>query len=107
MDSESGFSVIESPTSAVNAEGDKVLRNFIETYEALPELWNPTNPMYFNKEYNLEIYVEIKPRASCTDARQKINALRCNYGKELKKTVSSKSLGSSTDEAYLPTSWVF
>jgi hypothetical protein len=33
----------------VNAEEGEVLGNFVETYEALPELWNPTNPMYLNK----------------------------------------------------------
>jgi hypothetical protein len=33
----------------VNAEEGEVLRNFIETYGALPELWNPNNPMYLNK----------------------------------------------------------
>jgi hypothetical protein len=39
--------ITESPPSEVKAE--EVLRNFIETYEALPELWNPTSPAYLNK----------------------------------------------------------
>lgn len=100
--------------SEVNAEEGEVLRNFIETYEALPELWNPTNPMYLNKtkrnialDILLNIYVKVKPGASRADVRRKINTLRCNYRKELKKIVSSKRSGSSTDEVYQPTSWVF
>jgi hypothetical protein len=47
MDSEVEFSITESPPSEVNAE--EVLRNFIDTYETLPELWNPTSPTYLNK----------------------------------------------------------
>jgi hypothetical protein len=50
----------------VNADEGEVHRNFIETYEALPELWNPTNPMYLNKikrnialDKLMNIYVEL------------------------------------------------
>jgi hypothetical protein len=57
---------LQAPTSEVNAEGGEVLRNFVETYKALPELWNPTNPMYLDKTKRnialdklLNIYVEL------------------------------------------------
>jgi hypothetical protein len=49
MDSESEFFVTESPTSEVNADEGEDLRNFIETYEVIPEPWNLTNPMYISK----------------------------------------------------------
>ena len=97
MDSEREFSFTESLTSEVTAEEGEVLRNFIETYEALPELWNPTNPVYLNKTKRnialdklMNIYIKIKPGASRADVRRKINTLRCNYRKELKKVLTSK-----------------
>ena len=97
MDSEREFSFTESPTSEVTAEEGEVLRNFIETYEALPELWNPTNPVYLNKTKRnialdklLNIYIKISPQASPADVSRKINTLRCNYRKELKKVLTSK-----------------
>jgi hypothetical protein len=81
--------------------------------EAIPELWNPTSPSYLNKTKKnialdklLNIYIKIKPRASHADVRRKINTLRCNYRKELRRIVSSKRSGSSADEVHEPTSWV-
>jgi hypothetical protein len=76
---------------------DEVLRNFIETYEALPELWNSSHPSYMNKtKRNLALdklgnmYRKMKPGANRADVRRKINTFRSNYRKELKKTVTSK-----------------
>lgn len=102
---QSECSISESPASENIPEDSDVLRKFIETYEVLPELWNPTHPLYINKtERNmaldklLNIYVKIKPGATRADVRRKINTLRCNYRKELKKILSSKRSGSSVDE---------
>lgn len=80
----------------------------------MPELWNPTSPNYINKTKRntaldklLEVYKKIKPTANRVDVRRKINTLRTNYRKELKKILSSKRSGSGTDEVYKPTSYVF
>lgn len=53
------------------------------------------------------IYNKIKSGASRADVRRKINTLRSNYRKGLKKIVASKRSGAGTEEVYQPTSWVF
>jgi hypothetical protein len=97
-----------------DSTNDEVLRNFIETYEGLPELWNSSHSSYMNKTRRnlaldklVNIYSKMKPGANRADVWRKINTLRSNYRKELKKIVSSKRSGSGTDEVYQPTSWVF
>lgn len=97
-----------------DSTNDEVRRNFIETYESPPELWNSSHPSYMNKTRRnlaldklVNIYSKMKPGANRADVRRKINTLRSNYRKELKKIVSSKRSGSGTDEVYQPTSWVF
>lgn len=93
---------------------DAILRSFIETYEGLTELWNPTDPNYMNKTKRnaaldklVSIYSKSKPGANRADVRRKINILRSNYRKELKKIEDSKRSGTGADEVYTPTSWVF
>lgn len=97
-----------------DSTNDEVLRNFIETYESPPELWNSSHPSYMNKTRRnlaldklVNIYSKMKPGANRADVRRKINTLRSNYRKELKKIVLSKRSGSGADEVYQPTSWVF
>lgn len=97
-----------------DSSNDKVLQNFIETYEALPELWNTSHPSYMNKaKRNIaldkltSIYKNMKPGANRADVRRKINTLRSNYRKQLKKIELSMRTESGTDEVYQPTSWVF
>lgn len=94
--------------------GDGVLQSFIATYEELPLLWNPTDPNYKNKMKRnaalgklLSIYEKCKPGATICDVRRKINTLRCNYRKELKKIEDSKRSGAGADDIYSPSSWVF
>ncbi|KAK5649984.1 hypothetical protein RI129_001013 [Pyrocoelia pectoralis] len=55
----------------------------------------------------LQVYEIIKPGATIADVRRKINTLRSNYRKELKKIVNSKRSGAGADEVYVPSSWVF
>lgn len=55
-----------------------IIKNFIETYETLPELWNSLIPAYQNK-YNrnsvlnklLTIYSQTKPYTTIGDLRKK------------------------------------
>jgi hypothetical protein len=49
----------------------------------------------------------MKPGANRADVRRKINTLRSNYRKELKKVATSKRSGSDTNVVYQPISWVF
>lgn len=85
---------------------NEILRKFIEKYKSLPILWDRSLPAYMNKEKRnialaklLKIYHKIKPDANHYDVRRKINTLRCNFRKELRKM--------STQAVYQPTSWVF
>lgn len=93
--------------SETSSDAVEILRNFIVTYETFPELWNPTNPSYKNKNRRnaaydklLAIFTQLKPGATRADVKRKINTLRCNYRKELKKILTSKRSGSSADEVY-------
>lgn len=93
---------------------DAILRSFIDMYEGLTELWNPTDPNYMNKTKRnaaldklISIYAKSKPGANRADVRRKINTLRSNCRKELKKIEDSKRSGTGADDVYTPTSWVF
>ncbi|KAL4708045.1 hypothetical protein ACJJTC_013456 [Scirpophaga incertulas] len=55
----------------------------------------------------LKILAKIKPRATVEDVKKKINSLRSNYRRELKKIVTSKRSGAGTNEVYVPKSWTF
>lgn len=90
------------------------LKHFIEVYETLPELWNPRLPAYKNRNSRkkaiqklIPIYQKLKPNADEAEVRKKINALRTNYRKEVKKIITSRRSGCGEDEVYTPTSWVF
>lgn len=100
--------------SETSSDAVEVLRKFIGKYESLPELWNPLNPNYKNKNHRavaydklLPIFKRLKAGATLDDVKRKINTLRCNYRKELRKVLASKRLANSPDDVYHPTSWVF
>ncbi|XP_077292210.1 uncharacterized protein LOC143915433 isoform X1 [Arctopsyche grandis] len=104
----------ESPADNLSNSDAKLLRKFIENYETLPLLWDQTHPDYCNKFKRnaalgklLRIYIRLKPGATVIDVKRKINSLRSNYRKELKKIIASKSSGDSPDDVYSPTSWTF
>lgn len=106
----------EQDNTTVQSTEDKidVLRSFITSFEVLPELWDPNHGSYKNKfrrkeslKKLLPIYKKIKPNANETDVKNKLNSLRTNYRKELKKIIASKRSGSGTEDVYKPTSWVF
>ncbi|KAJ8882659.1 hypothetical protein PR048_014471 [Dryococelus australis] len=112
---------VKTPSTAIAniaSQGDGTngtqLCAFIELYGMLPELWNPANPSYLYKHKKyvaldklLVVYKEIKPAATRDDVRKKLNSLRTNFRKELKKIESSKRSGSGSDDVYKPNLWVF
>ncbi|XP_028179266.1 uncharacterized protein LOC114366551 isoform X2 [Ostrinia furnacalis] len=90
------------------------LKEFIEKMEVLPGLWDTSSPFYTNlrqrrkaMEELLVIYKQIKPRATIDDVRKKLNSLRSNYRKEVRRIASSKLSAESEDDVYKPKSWVF
>ncbi|XP_073942422.1 uncharacterized protein [Choristoneura fumiferana] len=87
-----------------------VLIKFIETFETFPELWDVTRIEYRNKDSRndaldqlLTIQKQWNPNATRDDVRKKINSLRSNFRKELKKIEASKRLG----KKYYPKSTTF
>jgi hypothetical protein len=53
------------------------------------------------------IYKDLKKDATREDVKRKINSLRTNYRKELKKTEKSNRSGSGADDVYQPKCWIF
>ncbi|CAK1585835.1 unnamed protein product [Parnassius mnemosyne] len=49
----------------------------------------------------------MKPNSTREDVKKKLNALRTNFRKELKKIHKSKSSGKGTDEVYVPSAWTY
>jgi len=101
-------------THTVTDSREISLREFIEIYEILPELWDPEDPLYKSKQKsNLALdnvviaFNKIKPNAihnDVNDMKKKIHILRSNYRKELKEILASKS---STDDVSEHLSWKF
>ena len=94
--------------------GNVVLQSFTAKYKELPILWNLTDPNYKNKIKRnaallklLSIYEKCKPGAKMADVRWKINTLRCNYRKELKKIEESKRSSARVNNVWSLSSWVF
>lgn len=92
----------------------EVIKEFILNLEVLPEIWDSSSKYYKNLikkgealQKLLEIYKKIKSDATIDDVKKKINILRSNYRKELKKILTSKRSGASSDDVYKPKSWVF
>lgn len=107
-------SEVDADYSDEELSKNDVLRRFIETYESLPELWNGTHAAYTNKTRRnaaldklIPIFSAIKPGAKREDVRKKINSLRTNFRKDLKKIVASKRSGAGAGDVYCPSSWTF
>jgi len=93
---------------------DQQLRDFISKYKDLKCLWNIQCKDYSNRDKKKDAYSEllvvyklIKPEASIDDVKKKINTLRSNFRKELKKIHDSKRSGAGADDIYQPSSWLF
>ena len=70
--------------------------------------------MYKDRVLKQESYIklaeklkEIDPSADINTNKKKLNTLRSNYRRELKKVIASKKSGASTDDIYLPSVWYF
>jgi len=101
-DSDIGENNEETRTVISGSSREISLREFIEIYEILPELWDPEDPLYRSKKKKKRnsvldkvviVFNKIKPNATHNDVRKKINILRSNYRKELKEILASKKLG--------------
>ncbi|XP_063366366.1 uncharacterized protein LOC134654825 [Cydia amplana] len=83
---------------------------FITEFETLSELWNShhqdyTNKLKRQKGYNklLTVFKRYKPNATVDDVRKKINSLRSNYRRELRRIAETHRNG----DVYTPRSKSF
>ncbi|PRD35163.1 UNVERIFIED_CONTAM: hypothetical protein NCL1_12409 [Trichonephila clavipes] len=93
----------------------RVIQEFIEIYRSEPSLWKVRSSHYNNKAIKNVAYRrmvnklrEIYPNADVEMVKRKINALRTNYRKELRKVEASKERNQLTGEpVYVPSLWYF
>lgn len=90
------------------------LREWIKLYRDLPALWKIKSPEYTDKKKKSEAYVlllrkykEKFPYATIEDLRKKINSLRTNFRRELKKVIQSMNSGVESQDVYAPNLWYF
>lgn len=101
-------------TSDSSTDDKQILRDFIAEYKQLPELWDVRSKEYTKRDKKnaayeklLTIYKGLKSDATVDEVKKKINTLRSNFRKELKKINDSKRSGAGSDDIYVPSSWVF
>ncbi|KAL4091947.1 hypothetical protein QTP88_026546 [Uroleucon formosanum] len=101
-----------------NKKTDMVMWKEKEEWTALyrqhTALWKVKSTEYSdrnlkNEAYNvlIEKYKEVDPNADKEIVKKKINSLRTNYQKELKKVKASYKSGSGTDDIYVPPLWYY
>ncbi|KAH9632880.1 hypothetical protein HF086_007763 [Spodoptera exigua] len=80
----------------------------------MPYLWNKNDKNYMNKtirsegfEVLLSIYKNIEKDATVKTLKKKIDNLKTNYFKELKKVKASKHTGAGSEDVYVPTIWYY
>lgn len=90
------------------------LSNFIEPYKQKTCLWDSNCRDYSNRnarraalEELLQIYKQYDNTANIASVRKKIDTLRTNYNRELKKVRASETTGISPDEVYQPSLWYY
>ncbi|XP_022181454.1 uncharacterized protein LOC111041489 [Myzus persicae] len=99
---------------ANKVSNEEFWREFISLYRSLPATWKVKSDLYKNRILKEDGYVqltnklkEIDLTADINATKKKINTLRSNYRRELKKVVASKKSGAGIDDVYLPSVWYF
>ncbi|XP_035790111.1 uncharacterized protein LOC118465747 [Anopheles albimanus] len=89
------------------------IREFLELYRDLPALWDVNSKLYTNRlikadQYRIltNKYQERYPNADKEEVTKKINSLRTNFRKELKRIREAKENGTNPDDV-VPTLWYF
>lgn len=86
----------------------------LRLYKNLPALWKVKSEEYTDKQkkndsYDIlvEKYRERFPDATREDVKKKINVLRTNFRKELRKTEDSKLFAAKPEDIYVSNLWYF
>jgi hypothetical protein len=92
----------------------RCIEEFIEIYQSEPCLWKIKSKDYHNRAKKDAAYArlvgklkEVEPSADKDSVVKKINNIRSNYRKELKKVKASSRSGSGTEDIYQPKLWYF
>ncbi|XP_015925701.1 uncharacterized protein [Parasteatoda tepidariorum] len=93
----------------------QVMQEFIEIYHSEQSLWKVRSSHYNNKTIKSMAYSrlvaklqELYPNADIELVKRKINALRTNYRKELRKVEASRERNRLTGEPiYVPSLWYY
>lgn len=108
-------SLFSEDESEIETKSEReILQSFIDSYREMSELWDISSNDYSNRDKKkegykklLNIYKKIKKNAGIEDVKKKINSLRTNFRKELKKIKDSQRTGSASADIYEPSSWLF
>ncbi|XP_063381710.1 uncharacterized protein LOC134668132 [Cydia fagiglandana] len=97
-------------TKAAKLKERELIKECIKLYRSLPSLWNVKSKVYYDRERKKKAYAvllskyrEMFPDATREDVKKKLNNLRSNYRKELKKYLNAMAAG----ESYTPSLWYF
>ncbi|XP_054707578.1 uncharacterized protein LOC129217322 [Uloborus diversus] len=93
----------------------QIIQEFIDIYRSEPSLWKVRSAHYNNKTVKNLAYRrmmaklrELYPAADIEMVKKKINALRTNYRKELRKVEASKQRNIQTGApVYVPSLWYY
>ncbi|KFM77173.1 hypothetical protein X975_23194, partial [Stegodyphus mimosarum] len=93
----------------------QIIQEFIEIYRSEPSLWKVRSCHYNNKTIKNIAYRrmvaklrELYPNADVEMVKKKINALRTNYRKEVRKVEASRERSRQTGEpVYVPSLWYY
>lgn len=89
-------------------------RGFIQLYKNFPGVWKVKSDLYKNRVLTQDAYEKLKEKLNTIDSnvdinitKKKINTLRSNYRRKLKKVLASKKSGAEVEDIYVPSLWYF
>ncbi|XP_055626594.1 uncharacterized protein LOC129768757 [Toxorhynchites rutilus septentrionalis] len=98
--------------SQYKAKHRECVKQFIIAYKNEPALWKIDSKIYHDRDQKaaaygrlVEVLRRIEPGVNRQDVVKKINSLRSNYRKELRKIRGPRRFGE--DEVYVPKLWYF
>ena len=99
---------------AAKEEDRKFILDVIQLYRELPALWKIKDKIYSDRSKKNAAYETLLAKyrgkrleASKEDLKKRLNSLRTNYRKELKKVQDSMKSGASMDDVYESTLWYY
>lgn len=99
---------------ATRNEDREFIIELLQLYRQHPALWKVKSTEYSDRNLKndaykvlIEKYKKVNPMADKESVKKKVNSLRTNYRKELKKVHASYRYGTSIDDIYVSPLWYF